>query len=226
MKNNKSLIAIVLVMVLLLGGASAVYSWLGNSSAPDALVLTGNAKAEEEATLDEPTQTGTETENTGDSSSADHTHQDEHAHDHEHDDDHLHLAPDFTVYDWDGNEVKLSSFFGKPIVLNFWASWCPPCRMEMPDFNQVYLEIGKDVHFLMVNMTGGRETRQSAMDFIKEQNFAFPVYLDTAQDAAITYSAYSLPTTYFINSSGEIIAQATGAIDADTLQRGIDMILP
>ena len=226
MKNNKSLIAIVLAMVLLLGGASAVYGWLGDSAAPDALVLTGNAKAEEEAALDEPNQTGTETENAVDSSSADHTHEDEHAHDHDHEEDHVHLAPDFTVYDKDGNEVNLSSFFGKPIVLNFWASWCPPCRMEMPDFNEKYLELGDEVHFLMVNMTTGRETKQSAQEFIQEENFSFPIYFDTNQDAAITYSAYSLPTTYFINSEGEAVAQATGAIDIDTLQRGIDMIMP
>ena len=59
-------------------------------------------------------------------------------------------ALDFTVQDWEGNMVKLSDFFGKPIVLNFWASWCGPCKMEMPDFNELYLELGEDVHFLMV----------------------------------------------------------------------------
>ncbi|MBE5791971.1 MAG: TlpA family protein disulfide reductase [Clostridiales bacterium] len=226
MKNNKSLIAIVLAMVLLLGGASAVYGWLGDSAAPDALVLTGSAKAEDEAAADEHNQTKPNAENAGDSVSADHTHEDEHAHDHDHEEDHVHLAPDFTVYDKDGNEVNLSSFFGKPIVLNFWASWCPPCRMEMPDFNEKYLELGDEVHFLMVNMTTGRETKQSAQEFIQEENFSFPIYFDTNQDAAITYSAYSLPTTYFINSEGEAVAQATGAIDIDTLQRGIDMIMP
>ncbi|MBQ6715867.1 MAG: TlpA family protein disulfide reductase [Clostridia bacterium] len=226
MKNNKSLIAIVLAMVLLLGGASAVYGWLGDSAAPDALVLTGSAKAEDEAAADEHNQTKPNAENAGDSVSADHTHEDEHAHDHDHEEDHVHLAPDFTVYDKDGNEVNLSSFFGKPIVLNFWASWCPPCRMEMPDFNEKYLELGDEVHFLMVNMTTGRETKQSAQEFIQEENFSFPISFDTNQDAAITYSAYSLPTTYFINASGEAVAQATGAIDIDTLQRGIDMIMP
>ncbi len=226
MKNNKSLIAIVLAMVLLLGGASAVYGWLGDSAAPDALVLTGGAKAEEEVAADEPNQTEPNVENAGDSVSADHAHEDEHAHDHDHEEDHAHLAPDFTVYDKDGNEVNLSSFFGKPIVLNFWASWCPPCRMEMPDFNEKYLELGDEVHFLMVNMTTGRETKQSAQEFIQEENFSFPIYFDTNQDAAITYSAYSLPTTYFINSKGEAVAQATGAIDINTLQRGIDMIMP
>ena len=226
MKNNKSLIAIVLAMVLLLGGASAVYGWLGDSAAPDALVLTGKAQAEEEASLSKSEQTEPAQESATEHTNTESAHEDEHAHDHDHEEDHVHLAPDFTVYDKDGNEVNLSSFFGKPIVLNFWASWCPPCRMEMPDFNEKYLELGDEVHFLMVNMTTGRETIQSAQEFIQEENFSFPIYFDTNQDAAITYSAYSLPTTYFINSEGEAVAQATGAIDIDTLQRGIDMIMP
>ena len=134
-------------------------------------------------------------------------------------------APDFTVYDIDGNEVKLSDFFGKPIVVNFWASWCGPCKMEMPDFHEKYLELDGDVAFLMVNMTdGSRETVEIASAFIAEQGYTFPVFYDTASSAAITYSVYSLPTTFFIDAQGNAVAQATGAIDAATLQKGIDMI--
>ena len=136
-------------------------------------------------------------------------------------------APDFTVYDIDGKEVKLSDFFGKPIVVNFWASWCGPCKMEMPDFNEKHRELGEEVTFLMVNMTdGSRETVDIASAFIAEQGYTFPVLYDTASSAAMTYSVYSLPTTFFIDAQGNAIAQATGAIDAATLQKGIDMILP
>ncbi len=134
-------------------------------------------------------------------------------------------APDFVVYDASGQEVRLSDYFGKPIVLNFWASWCGPCQMEMPDFQEKYLALGEDVTFLMVNMTdGSRETVEIASAFIEEQGYTFPVFYDTASSAAITYSVYSLPTTYFIDADGNAIAQATGAIDAETLQKGIDMI--
>lgn len=134
-------------------------------------------------------------------------------------------APDFTVYDLEGNQVHLSDFIGKPIILNFWASWCGPCKMEMPDFNAAYMNYEDKIEFLMINMTdGSRETLETASSFIEEAGYTFPVYFDTDYDAAITYSASSLPTTYFIDSEGTLIAHAKGAIDADTLQKGIDMI--
>jgi thiol-disulfide isomerase/thioredoxin len=137
----------------------------------------------------------------------------------------LSIAPDFTVLDWDGNEVRLSDFRGKPVVLNFWASWCGPCQMEMPDFQEKYLELGDEVTFMIVNMTdGSRETVEIASAFIQDMGYTFPVYYDTDMDAAITYSVYSLPTTYFVDAKGNLVAQATGAIDGETLQRGIDLI--
>lgn len=137
----------------------------------------------------------------------------------------LSLAPDFVVYDENGNEVRLYDYIGKPIVLNFWASWCGPCKMEMPDFNEQYLQLGDEIHFLMINMTdGARETISTASAFVQEQGYKFPVFYDTTGSAAMTYGAYSLPTTFFIDAQGHAIAQAVGAIDAATLQQGINMI--
>ena len=133
-------------------------------------------------------------------------------------------VPDFTAYDVDGNPVKLSDYFGKPIVLNFWASWCGPCKMEMPDFEEKYKELCEDVQFLMVNLTDGRETVEIASSFIAQQGYTFPVLYDAASEAAYTYGVYSIPTTYFIDAEGYGIARAPGAIDAETLQKGIDMI--
>jgi len=134
-------------------------------------------------------------------------------------------APDFTVLDAEGNTVKLSELFGKPIVLNFWASWCPPCKGEMPEFNKVYEEVGRDITFMMVDLVDGqRETKEKGAQYVKGEGFTFPVYFDTKQDAAGKYGIASIPTTIFIDKDGYIVTGAEGALDEKTLQKGIDLI--
>ena len=134
-------------------------------------------------------------------------------------------APDFVVYDANGNQVRLSDFFGKPIVLNFWASWCGPCRSEMPHFQEMYEKWGDEVVFLMVNVTGGgNDTQADAMSFIQSGGYTFPVFFDLALDGASAYGVTGFPTTYFINANGDPVTYAVGALSAATLQRGIDMI--
>ena len=134
------------------------------------------------------------------------------------------LAPDFTVLDWDGNEVKLSEHMGKPMVLNFWASWCGPCQMEMPHFEQAYLDMGEEITFFMVNMTSGRETQKSAQEFLDSTGYTFPVYFDLDMDAAYAYGVYSLPMTVFVDEQGNVQDLAIGAIDEATLLSKIDTI--
>ncbi len=134
-------------------------------------------------------------------------------------------APDFTVFDAAGKTVKLSDLRGRPVVLNFWASWCSPCRSEMPAFEQLYRESGGEIAFMMVNLVDGqRETEATATRYIEEQGFTFPVYFDREQEAAVTYGVRSIPRTIFIDQYGDIISVAGGAIDGDTLQKGIDLI--
>ena len=138
----------------------------------------------------------------------------------------VNLAPDFTVYDRQGNAVKLSDFFGKPIVLNFWASWCSPCKSEMPEFDEKYLELGDQVQFLMVNLTDSTyETVASAYGYISQQGYSFPVYYDVSFDAAIAYSVSSIPLTVFINADGELVTGRVGAMSGEVLQGYIDRIL-
>lgn len=134
-------------------------------------------------------------------------------------------ALDFTMEDKDGKEVKLSDFEGKPVVVNFWASWCPPCKEEMPDFEKVWNEMGDEVTFLMVNMTDGqRETVEKGKKYIEKNDFSFPVYYDVNQEAAYGYAVTSLPTSLFIDKDGYVITGAKGMIDEATLRKGISMI--
>ena len=135
-------------------------------------------------------------------------------------------APDFTVYDLEGNAHKLSDFRGKPVILNFWASWCGPCKMEMPDFDEKHQAYGDQIHFLMVNLTdGSQETVETASTFIAEQGYSFPVYFDTERSGAIAYGVNAVPVTYFIDAEGNFVAWQQGVLTAEMLQTGIDMLL-
>lgn len=196
MKKNRTLLILVIVFAVVMVGAAVLYRQLGEDAAPKQLVAETVAT---EAASRETAATEPKSQ--------------------------VYQAPDFTVYDLEGNAHQLSDFFGKPIVLNFWASWCGPCKSEMPDFDAACAELDGQVQFLMVNMTdGSRETVDTASAFIEEQGYTFPVYYDTEQSAAYMYGVYSLPTTYFIDREGNLAAQAKGAISVDILQQGIDMI--
>ena len=134
-------------------------------------------------------------------------------------------APDFTFYHLDGSEAKLSDYFGKPMVLNFWSSNCGPCRSGMPDFQRAYEELGDAVNFVMVNVTDGYwDTVDSASSYVAEEGFTFPVFYDTDNHAAYTYGITGLPTTFFLSAEGNLVAGRSGAMNYDILMSGIDLI--
>ena len=137
------------------------------------------------------------------------------------------MAPDFIVLDREGEEVSLSDFIGKPVILNFWASWCGPCKSEMPEFETAYQKYREEIQFMMVNLTdGNRETVETAAEYIAGEGYTFPVFFDTESDAAITYGATSIPVTYFVDAEGHLVAYGSGALSGEILQSGMEMILP
>lgn len=205
MKDRKTLLLLVLAFVIVLAGAYLLYDRLGSQYAPDQLAVESTPVPADTA---ESTADSGDTQQTAEDAEAQRT-----------------AAPDFTAYDADGNAVQLSDYFGKPLVLNFWASWCGPCKSEMPAFQQAY-EQEDGVQFLLVNMTGGRETQADAEALLEEEGYTFPVLFDLDLDAAMTYGVAALPTTYFLDAEGNLVAWAQGAINEQTLQQGLEMIRP
>lgn len=127
-------------------------------------------------------------------------------------------APDFTVFDMDGNEVKLSDFKGQLVIVNFWATWCGPCRSEMPGFEAVYREYGDKIVFMMVNLPSG-ETEKDISAFVKKGGYTFPVYIDRNSSAAFTYGVNSVPATLMVDRDGFIAGTHVGAVDEDVLRQ-------
>ena len=127
-------------------------------------------------------------------------------------------APDFTVYDKNGNTIKLSDMKGTPVVLNFWASWCPPCKAEMPDFEEAYQAYGEDIQFVMVShLAWGTDTVEKAKLFYDNSGYTFPIYFDYQFEAYTAYEINSIPKTIFIDENGSIVAEVHQMISRSQL---------
>ena len=135
-------------------------------------------------------------------------------------------VPDFTVYDLEGNAISLYDYLGKPIVLNFWATWCGPCQSEMPAFDKMYQQYSDQVTFLMVNVTdGSRDTVESVTSFYKDSGYTFPIYFDTTLEASMTYGTYSIPLTFFIDAEGHLLYNQMGAISEEALTQCMELLV-
>ena len=126
------------------------------------------------------------------------------------------VAPDFEVETFDGETLRLSDLIGNVVVLNFWASWCPPCRWEMPSFEQISQEYrDDDVMFVGIAMS---DTLEDASEFARASGVTYPLALDTTSEIVRDYEVYSLPTTFFIDVDGRIQRRLTSAANEGMLK--------
>jgi thiol-disulfide isomerase/thioredoxin len=119
------------------------------------------------------------------------------------------LAPDFTLNGLDGQEVSLSDLRGKPVLLNFWATWCGPCRIEMPFLQTIYEKwTGKDLVLLAVNL---QEDPGKVRAFIEDAGYSFPILLTSGNEVPLSYNIRGIPATFFIDADGVIRDIKVGA---------------
>jgi thiol-disulfide isomerase/thioredoxin len=123
---------------------------------------------------------------------------------------------DFKLKDLNGKEVSLSDFKGKKVFLNFWASWCPPCKAEMPDIEKLYNETNdSDLVILAINLG---ESKNDVTSFLEDNKYSFPVLLDSNQTISEQYNIQYIPTSFFIDADGNIIKTKTGPMTLEEMK--------
>ncbi len=131
-------------------------------------------------------------------------------------------APDFALLDLSGNVVRLSDFLGKTVVLNFWASWCPPCRAEMPEFLEAYEQRLPQDDFVILAVDKLVEDGKGAVeDFVQEFALTFPVAFDASDEVNQRYGVRGLPSTFFIDRNGVLLSKNLGPVFGGLLPDGI-----
>lgn len=125
------------------------------------------------------------------------------------------IAPDFELETLDGETAKLSDFRGEKVLLNFWATWCPPCRAEMPDMQKFHEET--NVNILAVNLIETESSPQNVPEFKDELGLTFPILLDKGSELTTEYKIMAYPTSFMIDTNGRIQYKAFGAINYDIM---------
>lgn len=130
-------------------------------------------------------------------------------------------VPNITITDAHGSYVELSSFFGTPIVLNFWTTWCRFCVIESPHFEELYATHGDVLQIVKLNT---REARTTVDRFMEANGYTFPVFFDYDGSAANTFRVRGVPITIFINAQGEEVWRVSGAVTAQSMATGVGLI--
>jgi peroxiredoxin len=129
------------------------------------------------------------------------------------------LAPDFALQDASGQTVRLSDLRGKPVLLNLWASWCPPCKAEMPAMQLVHEAYSEQGFTILAVNTTYQDDRASALEFIASRGLTFPVLFDVDGSVSRRYLVRSMPTSFFIDSEGIIRRVVIGGPMSEALLR-------
>lgn len=132
-------------------------------------------------------------------------------------------APDFTLHSIKGDEVKLSDFKGKKVLLNFWATWCPPCKKEIPDIQKFYETADKNMVILAVNI----DPENDVIGFADKNHLTFPILLDHQdKDKPVSnqYQVMSIPTSFFIDSKGIIRNKFVGAMELKDIKKNMKQL--
>lgn len=129
------------------------------------------------------------------------------------------LAPDFTLTTLDGKKVQLSELKGKKVIVNFWATWCPPCKAEMPHMQNFYEDFSdeENVEILAVNLTS-EDKEESVQNFVQDYGLTFPIPLDTEGVVGETFQAITIPTSYMIDTKGRIQNKIVGPMDENMIK--------
>ncbi|MFG3612499.1 peroxiredoxin family protein [Rummeliibacillus stabekisii] len=135
-------------------------------------------------------------------------------------------APDFTLKTLEGKKVKLSDYRGKKVILNFWATWCPPCKEEIPHMEKYYKSLNKkdNVEILAVNLTSSDKSKEYIKEFAESYDITYPILLDKEGEQQKQYEIVTIPTTFFINESGQIKQKAVGPMDKGMMENTMKIL--
>jgi cytochrome c biogenesis protein CcmG/thiol:disulfide interchange protein DsbE len=133
-------------------------------------------------------------------------------------------APEFTLTTFSGTTISLQDLRGKAVVINFWASWCPPCRIEASLIERTWRAYkNRDLIFLGVNI---QDRKEDALNYIREFDITYPNGPDPTGEISIDYGVSGLPVTFFISGKGEVVRRWVGAIEKPVLISSIEEIMP
>lgn len=203
MQNKKGLVVIILVLVAVLAIAGVAYAALGAAEPGNVPQIAssasgGTSSAETDAGASEVSQNA-EAPGSEDASSAEEM-----------------FLPDFSVASLDGVSTQLSSVYGKPAIVGFWATWCPPCNTEAPVIQKLYETYGDQVNFMMIDSASdGRDNLEVVTSWLAEGNYSYPVYIDETGEAAMAAQIYYLPTMFVLDKEGKVLTAFSGALDEE-----------